>query len=177
MSDEATADETVGTRLKALREDAGLSQRALARRASVNPETIRRLEADQVRPHLGTLRKLAAALGVPPEVLTGGCLVPGPAPTAKDLRAGLRAALVDRGVLLGPAGDDAAALAAAIAARGWHVTVEDLAPSTGGRQRYQAMVFRFAAGSSPLHVSGRGRGATAVAALAKALARLLERTG
>ena len=42
MSDEATADGTLRTRLKALREAAGLSQRALASRAGVDPETVAR---------------------------------------------------------------------------------------------------------------------------------------
>ena len=158
MSDEATADETMGTRLKALREDAGLSQRALARRASVNPETIRRLEADQVRPHLGTLRKLAAALGVPSVALTGRTLVAASVPS-------------------GSTGDDAAALVAAIEARGWHATVEEQALSGSGRKRYRAMVFGSTGDSYPMHVSARARGETAAEALAKALARLLERTG
>jgi hypothetical protein len=81
------------------------------------------------------------------------------------------------GIAPGPSGDDAAALLAAIAARGWHATVEELAPSQGGRLRYHAMVFALAEGGSPSYASGRARGATEAEALAKALARLLERTG
>jgi len=177
MNDEGTADGTVGTRLKALREGAGLSQRALARLAGVAPETVARLERDRQPPRPDTLRKLAVALGVPLEVLAGGNLAPGPEPTAEALPAGLRAALVASGIAPGPAGDDASTLLAAIAARGWHATVEELAPSTGGRFRYQAMVFGSIGGNSPSHASGRARGATEAEALAKALARLLERTG
>ena len=177
MSDGATADGTMGTRLKARREGAGLSQRALASRAGVAPETVSRLEGDQFSPRPATLRKIAAALGVPPEVLAGGRRAPGPEPTAGDLPVGLRAALVAGGVPPGPTGDDAAALLAAIAARGWHATVEEQALSGSGRKRYRAMVFGSTGDSYPMHVSARARGETAAEALAKALGQLLERAG
>jgi transcriptional regulator with XRE-family HTH domain len=169
MSDEAIADGMVGTRLKALREAAGLSQRALADRAGVAPETVARLERDRTPPRAGTVRKVAAALGVPPDALAGGSGTAGAEAAAGDLRPALRAALVGEGVALGPAGDDAA--------RGWHATVEELATSRGGRLRYHALVFGPAEGSSPSHASARARGATEAEALAKALVRLVERTG
>jgi transcriptional regulator with XRE-family HTH domain len=43
-----------------------LSQRDLAREAKVAPKTIVDLELGRVEPHLQTMRKLAAALGVEP---------------------------------------------------------------------------------------------------------------
>ena len=171
MTDEATAEETLGTRLKALREAAGLSRRALASLAGANDQAIGLWERGRRVPQASSVRRLAEALGVPPDALTGG------RPKAEDLPAGLRAALVASGVWPGPAGYDAAVLVAATEVRGWRSTVEELAPSRGGRFRYQAMVFGSIGGNSPSHASGRARGATEAEALAKALVRLLERTG
>jgi transcriptional regulator with XRE-family HTH domain len=175
MSNEPTAAGTVGTRLRALREAMGLSQRALAALAGVAPETVARLEGDWTPTRLATLRKIAATLGVPPEALAGGR--PAADKAMGVLPRTVRTALVAGGVPPGPAGYDASALLAAIAARGWHATVEELAPSQGGRKRYRAMVFGPAGGGHPTHVSARARGATEEDALAAALARLLERTG
>jgi transcriptional regulator with XRE-family HTH domain len=56
-------------RLKELREDQGLSQRALAELAGVAPATIVRAENGQRVPRGMTARKLAKALGVEPVVL------------------------------------------------------------------------------------------------------------
>jgi len=56
-------------RLRELREDQGLSQRALAQLAGVAPATIVRAESGQRRPRGITTRKLARALGVEPVVL------------------------------------------------------------------------------------------------------------
>jgi transcriptional regulator with XRE-family HTH domain len=50
--------------LRRLREDAGVSQRALARAAGVDQSLVSRLEAGLVRPSLETCSSLAAALGV-----------------------------------------------------------------------------------------------------------------
>lgn len=55
-------------RLRELREDQGLSQRALAAMAGVSPATIVRAEKEG-RPRGITARKLAKALGVEPVVL------------------------------------------------------------------------------------------------------------
>jgi transcriptional regulator with XRE-family HTH domain len=50
--------------LRRLREDAGVSQRALARAAGVDQSLVSRLEAGLIRPSLDTCSSLAAALGV-----------------------------------------------------------------------------------------------------------------
>ena len=53
-----------GTRLRALRLRAGLSQRELARRAAVSNATISMIEADRVSPSVSALRQVLSALGV-----------------------------------------------------------------------------------------------------------------
>src|SRR5690348_11418176 len=59
-----------GALLRRRREELGLSQRALAARAGTSPGTVGRLEQGRARaPHLATIRRLAAALGVAPERL------------------------------------------------------------------------------------------------------------
>jgi transcriptional regulator with XRE-family HTH domain len=57
--------------LKRLREAKALSQKALAELAGVNEITIYRAERGDTRLRPSTLRKLAKALGVDPEELTG----------------------------------------------------------------------------------------------------------
>jgi transcriptional regulator with XRE-family HTH domain len=52
--------------LRELRLKKLLSQRDLAREASVTQKTIVDLELGRVEPHLKTMRKVAAALGVEP---------------------------------------------------------------------------------------------------------------
>jgi len=54
------------TRLREVREAQLLTQQELAEKSEVGVATIIRIENDQVAPHFGTLRKLAAALGVEP---------------------------------------------------------------------------------------------------------------
>ncbi len=54
------------TRLRELREAQFLTQQELAEKAGVGIATIIRIETGQVAPHFGTVRKLAAALGVEP---------------------------------------------------------------------------------------------------------------
>jgi transcriptional regulator with XRE-family HTH domain len=56
---------TVGKRLKKLREDKGMSQAALAEKADLSRGYLLRLEAGRQDPTLGTLERLAKALGVP----------------------------------------------------------------------------------------------------------------
>jgi transcriptional regulator with XRE-family HTH domain len=58
-----------GMRLLELRRRKLLSQRELAARAGVARATINNIEQGKLRPHPRTLRKLAEALGVPPEEL------------------------------------------------------------------------------------------------------------
>jgi transcriptional regulator with XRE-family HTH domain len=52
-------------KLKRLREAKGLSQAALAARAGITREYVNKLEAGRYDPTVGTLRRLAKALGVP----------------------------------------------------------------------------------------------------------------
>lgn len=54
---------TFGRTLKELRERAGISQDALARRADVSRSTLARLETDKAIPSWPTVRALAKALG------------------------------------------------------------------------------------------------------------------
>ena len=55
--------------LRELRQGQLLSQRELAAKAGVAHKTVVDIETGKIRPHPGTLRKLAAALGVPPAAL------------------------------------------------------------------------------------------------------------
>ena len=55
----------VGERLRALREQSGLSQRALAAASSLSPNALSQIERGKVSPSVSTLNQLADALGVP----------------------------------------------------------------------------------------------------------------
>lgn len=62
--------ETTGAKVKRIREDLYLSQRELASEAGISPATVLKIEKGEVEtPHPSTMRKLAAALGVPPRDL------------------------------------------------------------------------------------------------------------
>jgi transcriptional regulator with XRE-family HTH domain len=54
----------LGVTLKRLRETKGLSQEALARKASVTREYVNKLEAGRYDPTVGVLKRIAKALGV-----------------------------------------------------------------------------------------------------------------
>jgi transcriptional regulator with XRE-family HTH domain len=73
-----TRKQTVGTKLKALREKAGLSLGQLAEASGVNKVTILRLERDEfTRPRAEKLTALAKALGVDPvQLLTAAGYAP-----------------------------------------------------------------------------------------------------
>jgi transcriptional regulator with XRE-family HTH domain len=61
---------TVGRNLVAIRERRMWTQARLAEEAGVSPTTVSGIESGRIsRPHFGTLRKLARALGVEPEEL------------------------------------------------------------------------------------------------------------
>jgi transcriptional regulator with XRE-family HTH domain len=64
----------LGGRLRTLRLRRFLTQDELAQRSGLTRTTIQRLEADQCRPRIRTVTRLAAALGVDPDQL-----VPDPA--------------------------------------------------------------------------------------------------
>ncbi len=62
----------IGENLKRLRTLRALTQVELAEKARVTPATVVRIERNQAEPHMSTLRKLAAALGVDPAELVRG---------------------------------------------------------------------------------------------------------
>ena len=69
MSERASGGErsVAGARLSAIRERRMLTQARLAAEAGVSPTTVSGIESGRIsRPHFGTLRKLAGALGVDP---------------------------------------------------------------------------------------------------------------
>lgn len=59
-----TSDLRLGQRLRILRERAGLSQRALAKRANVTNATISLVEADKMNPSVGALRRILDGIPV-----------------------------------------------------------------------------------------------------------------
>ena len=60
----------LGERIATLREEQVLTQAELAERAKISPSTISLIESGKVpRPHVGTIRKIARALGVEPQDL------------------------------------------------------------------------------------------------------------
>lgn len=58
------SDLRLGARLRILRERAGLSQRALAKRANVTNATISLVEADKMNPSVGALRRILDGIPV-----------------------------------------------------------------------------------------------------------------
>lgn len=68
----------VGRRVLVVRERRMWTQVRLAEEAGVSPTTVSGIESGRIsRPHFGTLRKLAYALGVEPEELVSGPAVGG----------------------------------------------------------------------------------------------------
>jgi transcriptional regulator with XRE-family HTH domain len=68
---------TVGTRLVLIRERRMWTQVRLAEEAGISPTTVSGIESGRIsRPHFGTLRKLARALGVEPEELVSSSVPP-----------------------------------------------------------------------------------------------------
>ncbi len=163
-----------GTHLQTLRQAAALSQRGLARRAGVAPETIARLESGARPARAVTVRKVAAALGVAPETLLDVGADALPEPVTDALPPDLRASLARHGVAIDAVGADVLTLEALIEARGWRYVVEERTPSRPGHRRYHATLFRSDAPSAMLY-SARSTGRTELEAVAAALARMLER--
>ena len=79
--------DTVGRRLVVIRERRMWTQARLAKEAGVSPTTVSGIESGRIsRPHFGTLRKLARALGVEPEELVSSSgAVEGGAPSTLSL--------------------------------------------------------------------------------------------
>jgi transcriptional regulator with XRE-family HTH domain len=70
---EGTGRGNVGEVLMGWRAARMWTQRDLAREAGVSPTTISGIESGRIsRPHFGTIRKLASALGVDPQEVLGG---------------------------------------------------------------------------------------------------------
>lgn len=59
----------IGDKLRELRKRSLLTQEQLAQKSGVGVTTIVRIERNQVEPHTGTIRKLAAALEIKPRDL------------------------------------------------------------------------------------------------------------
>lgn len=79
----AVTDTTMGTRLRSLRERAGLTQTELAQRSGVEQTVISRVESGRTKsPSVSTMRALADALGVSLARLTGGEALGSDAPRA-----------------------------------------------------------------------------------------------
>ncbi len=55
---------SVGARLRCLRRERNLSQKALAKQCRLSPNAISLTERDEISPNVATLQRLAAALGV-----------------------------------------------------------------------------------------------------------------
>jgi transcriptional regulator with XRE-family HTH domain len=72
--DKNANEKLFGKRLKALRESVGMSQETLAVRAHLAADTVRRAEHGTFSPSLRTLRKLAAGLGIPLQVIGGSTM-------------------------------------------------------------------------------------------------------
>jgi len=60
----------LGEQIATLREEKALTQVELAQKANISPSTLSQIESGKVpRPHVGTMRKIARALGVEPAKL------------------------------------------------------------------------------------------------------------
>ena len=79
----AVMEETFAEKLKRLREEAGLSQAALAEKTGMNLSTIAKIEQGLREPGWATVQKLARALGVSCEVFMDE---PPPQPTKAKRR-------------------------------------------------------------------------------------------
>jgi transcriptional regulator with XRE-family HTH domain len=72
--DPATAVESFGQRLARLREDAGLSQSALAKRIGASQSAISQMEGGERNPSYAMLAQVAEALGVSTAYLVGAAV-------------------------------------------------------------------------------------------------------
>ena len=80
-----TERSAAGGRLVAIREQRMWTQARLAAEAGVSPTTVSGIESGRIsRPHFGTLRKLAGALGVDPEEFLSGAASQAASPLSLD---------------------------------------------------------------------------------------------
>ena len=87
-------EEDVGPRLRAHREQRGLSLRELARRLGVSPSAISQIETGKSRPSVSTLYSIVTELGMSLDELFGAAK---PAPPADDPRSPAHQAAAGRG--------------------------------------------------------------------------------
>jgi transcriptional regulator with XRE-family HTH domain len=64
-----SAQPALGEAVRTLRRKTGLSQDALAARAGLDPSSIARIEAGNMDPSWGSMRRIAGGLGIPLEDL------------------------------------------------------------------------------------------------------------
>jgi transcriptional regulator with XRE-family HTH domain len=64
-----SAQPALGEAVRTLRQKTGLSQDALAARAGLDPSSIARIEAGNMDPSWGSMRRIAGGLGIPLEDL------------------------------------------------------------------------------------------------------------
>ncbi len=64
-------EDSFGQRLSRVRDDAGLSQSALARAVGTSQSAISQIEAGERNPSFETIRQIARALDIPPAQLLG----------------------------------------------------------------------------------------------------------
>lgn len=69
---------TVGKRIRVVRKLCGLTQKELGHAAGIAEPTIRSYELERLNPKIETIRKIAEALGLPVELLTGDQPFPDP---------------------------------------------------------------------------------------------------
>lgn len=79
--------DTIGKRIKALREDADMSQKALAQRSGITEATLSRYENDLREPKATALIKLAAELNTSTDFLLGKTETPYILPSSKGITA------------------------------------------------------------------------------------------
>jgi transcriptional regulator with XRE-family HTH domain len=60
-----TPQEALGEAIWRLRDERGLEQDDVAKKANLNPTQLSRLEHGRINPSWGTVRRVAAALGLP----------------------------------------------------------------------------------------------------------------
>jgi transcriptional regulator with XRE-family HTH domain len=84
-------------RLRQLRNSRGMTQADLARKASVTPSYVSRLEGAKVAPGIDMIERLAVVLGVLPADLLPTDDSPDPLPILKDQAKEMLATLLERG--------------------------------------------------------------------------------
>lgn len=82
-NDPQPADAVIGSRLRKLRHDSGLTLTTIAQRSGISTSTLSKIENDKVSPTFANLLKLADAFGLPLTGLIGGIDTPQQQTTAR----------------------------------------------------------------------------------------------